>query len=144
MKNGILLLFISILLSCNSKENLKKPTWLIGKWKRTNEKPTKSTFDFWNNDLTGIGFTLKNSDTIFKEKMSIITIKDTLHLKIEGVNEAPTLFKFTQHSDSSFVCENQKNEFPKKIHYFLDKQQLKCKISNNEFSVDFIFDNIKN
>ncbi len=139
MKNYFLLFFVITLFSCK-KAQKPKPNWLVGKWERVNEKPGKSTFDFWNKDLTAIGFTLKESDTIFKEIMSIVTIKDTLHLKIEGVNEKPTLFKFTQQTDTSFVCENQENEFPKKIHYFLDKQQLKCKISNEEFYVDFVFD----
>ncbi len=140
MKNIILLLLVTVLFSCNSEQKSQHPNWLVGKWKRTNEKPSKNTFDFWNKDFTGIGFTLKKADTIFKETMSIVTVKDTLHLKIEGVNETPTLFKFTHQTDSSFVCENQENEFPKKIHYFLDKQQLKCKISNEEFSIDFVFD----
>lgn len=138
-----LLLVSFLLFSCNTKKKNKKPTWLIGKWERINEKPTKNTYEFWANNLTGTGFTLQQNDTIFKEIMSIVTIKDTLHLKVEGVNEKPTLFKFTQQTDTSFVCENKKNEFPKKIHYFLDKQQLKCKISNEEFSVDFVFDRIE-
>ena len=139
MKNYFLLFFIITLFSCQTETKNNKPNWLVGKWERSNEKPDKSTFDFWNKDLTGIGFTLKEKDTIFKEIMSIVTIKDTLHLKVEGVNEKPTLFKFTQQTDTSFVCENKENEFPKKIYYFLDKQQLKCKISNDEFSVDFVF-----
>lgn len=138
MKNYFLLLFAIALFSCK-KAQKPQPNWLVGKWERVNEKPGKSTFDFWNKDLTAIGFTLKESDTIFKEIMSIVTIKDTLHLKVEGVNEKPTLFKFTQQTDTSFVCENKENEFPKKIYYFLDNQQLKCKISNEEFSVDFVY-----
>ena len=139
MRYYLFILTCILFFSCQTDKKNNKPNWLFGKWERVNEKPDKSTFDFWNKDLTGIGFTLKESDTIFKEIMSIVNIKDALHLKIEGVNESPTLFKFTQQTDSSFVCENQENEFPKKICYYLDKQQLKCKISNEEFSVDFIF-----
>ena len=139
MRYYLFILTCMLFFSCQTEKKNNKPNWLFGKWERINEKPNKSTFDFWNKDLTGIGFTLKDKDTIFKEVMSIVNIKDTLHLKVEGVNEVPTLFKFTQQTDSSFVCENQENEFPKKIHYYLDKQLLKCKISNEEFSVNFIF-----
>lgn len=128
-----------VLYSCQVQNKLQKPTWLVGKWERINEKPDTSTFDFWDEDLTAIGFTLKKSDTIFKEIMSIVSIKDTLHLKVEGVNEKPSLFKFTQQTDTSFVCENPTNEFPKKIHYFKDNDRLKCKISNKTSSVNFIF-----
>ncbi len=137
-----LIILISILLFSCQKET-QKPNWLQGKWQRLNEKPTKTTFDFWNNDLTGIGFTLQENDTVFKETMSIVSIQNILHLKIVGVNEQPTLFKFTQQTDTSFVSENEQNEFPKKINYYMDGQQLKCKVSNDEFSIDFIFNKIE-
>ena len=143
MKNIFLFLFVTLLITCTPEQKLQQPNWLVGKWERTNEKPTKRTFDFWNKDLTGIGFTLQKKDTVFKETMSIVAINDTLNLKIEGVNESPTFFKFTQQTDSSFICENLKNEFPKKIYYFIDNNQLKCTISNDEFSVDFVFDKIR-
>lgn len=139
MRYFLFILACMLFICCQTETKNNKPSWLVGKWKRINEKPDKSTFDYWNKDLTGIGFTLKEKDTIFKEIMSIVTIKDTLHLKIDGVNETLTLFKFTKQTDSSFVCENLENEFPKKIYYFLDNHQLKCKISNDEFLVDFVF-----
>ena len=138
-----LLLLITLIVSCKTEKKQDYPDFLKGKWQRINEKPDKQTFDFWNDNLTGIGFTLKNKDTIFKEVMSIVSLKDTLYLKIEGVNEDPTLFKFTTQTENSFVAENKLNEFPKKIHYFKDGKQLKCKISNKEFSVDFVFDEMK-
>ena len=142
----IFLLFafsLFLIISCQTKKKQDYPDFLKGKWQRVNEKPGKQTFDFWNDDLTGVGFTLQNSDTIFKEVMGIVSLKDTLYLKVEGVNEAPTLFKFTKQTDSSFICENKLNEFPKKIHYFKDGKQLKCKISNEEFEVDFVFEKIR-
>lgn len=138
-----LLLLITLIVSCKTEKKQDYPDFLKGKWQRINEKPDKQTFDFWNDNLTGIGFTLKNKDTIFKEVMSIVSLKDTLYLKIEGVNEDPTLFKFTTQTENSFVAENKLNEFPKKIHYFKDGKQLKCKISNKEFSIDFVFDEMK-
>ena len=143
MRNLVLLFSLVLIISCNKVKKPQQPTWLIGKWERINEKPNKRTFDFWNKDLTGKGFTIRENDTVFKELMSIVTINDTLHLKVEGVNETPTLFKFTQQTDTSFVCENPENEFPKKIYYYKDGKQLKCKISNTKFSVDFVFKKLK-
>lgn len=66
-----------------------------------------------------MGFTIKNEITTFKEIMSIVEIKDTLHLKVEFVGKKPTFFKFTQQTDTSFVCENSQNEFPKRFIYIL-------------------------
>lgn len=143
MRYYIIILMSYLLFSCQTEKVNTKPNWLIGKWIRTNESSDKNTFEFWDNQLNGIGFTLKKSDTIFKEQMYFQNINDTLHLTVSGVNEIPTLFKITHQTDSSFICENNKNEFPKKIHYFKDQKQLKCIVSNNDFSIDFIFDKIK-
>ena len=80
--------------------------------------------------------------TIETETMAIIAIKDTLYLEVSGINEQPTLFKFTEQTDSSFVCENPQNEFPQKINYFLDNKQLKAIVSGDDFRIDFIFEKV--
>ncbi len=127
--------------SCgNKKKEVQKPSFLIGKWIRINNKKESITYETWNNNLKGLGYTLKNKDTSFKEILSIVEIKDTLFLKVEGVNKNPTYFKFTLQTDTSFVCENPKNKFPKKITYFKDGKQLKAEISADNFRIDFVFD----
>ena len=90
-------------------------------------------------NFKGIGYTKQGKKTSFKEILSIVTINDTLNLKVEGVNEKPTFFKFTAQTDTSFVCENLKNEFPKKIQYYLDNQHLKAIVSSEDFRIDFVF-----
>lgn len=143
MRHYLFILTCILLFSCQTEKKSQKPAWLYGKWKRTNEKPTKTTFEFWNKDLTGIGYTLKETDTVFKETMSIVTLNNNLYLKIEGINENPTIFKFIKQTDTSFICVNKQNEFPKKIHYYIEKNQLKCIISNSDLSIDFIFSEVK-
>ncbi|MDY0780130.1 DUF6265 family protein [Tenacibaculum sp. IB213877] len=128
------------ILSCQTEKNTKKPEWIIGKWVRSNDKPNQTTFETWYNNYTGIGYTLQETDTVFKENLSIIEKDNSLFLQVTGVNEQPTLFKFINQTDSSFTCENKQNEFPKKITYWAEKNQLKAKIANDDFSVDFIFD----
>ncbi|MGJ8745948.1 hypothetical protein [Polaribacter sp.] len=130
-----------LILSCNKEINKTlKPTFLIGDWIRTNNKKGSTTYETWKNNLQGLGFTLQEKDTTFKETLSIITVNDTLFLKVEGIHEKPTFFKFTQQTDTSFVCENPKNEFPKKIKYSLENNQLKAHVSNDEFNIDFVFE----
>lgn len=96
----------------------------------------------WNTNLVGMGYTLKDKKKSFQEILSIITINDTLHLEVKGVNETPTLFKFTNQTNTSFICENPKNEFPKKINYFIDNKQLKAIVSSDDFRIDFVFDKV--
>jgi hypothetical protein len=146
MKKILFILVFMFLFSCQ-KETSKtnKLSFLIGNWERLNDKPGSKTYEVWNTNLTGRGFTKKGQQTTFEEILSIVSINDTLHLKVEGVNEKPTLFKFTNQTDTSFVCENPLNEFPKKITYFIDKNQLKAIVASEDFRIDFIFErNTKN
>jgi hypothetical protein len=140
IRKYIALIFIALSFSC-SKNTIKsqKPLFLVGNWQRVNDKPNEKTFEVWKNNLTGIGYTLSKNKKIFEEDLRIITIKDTLYLEVTGVNQTATLFQFTSQTDSSFVCENPKNEFPKKIKYWLEKDTLRALVSSKDFSIDFNF-----
>lgn len=145
-----LLFLLTLLFSCKSepkkeivKSQLKKPSFLIGNWLRLNNKPNTTAYENWTKDFEGLGVTLKEKDTVFKETMSFEAIKDTLYLKVEGVNADATLFKITKQNDTSFTAENPKNEFPKTIKYWLESEQLKAKVANGEFAIDFVFEKMK-
>ena len=139
----IIATFLFLFLSCSKTEKDKEGLkWMQGEWIRLGDQPKKTTYEIWK-DTHGLGFTLQEKDTLFKEIMSIVRIKDTLFLKVEVVNENPTLFKFTQQTDTSFVCENPKNEYPQKIYYYLENKQLKAEVSNDDFKIDFVFESVK-
>lgn len=145
MKTFFFIFSFLLIISCHKEKNeIQKPTFLFGNWIRTNEKDSLITYETWQKNFSGIGLTLKGKDTTFFEQMKILERKDSLFLAISGVNETTTLFKIIEQTDSSFVSENLKNDFPKKIKYFLEKGKLKATISNNDFKVDFIFERIKN
>ncbi|WP_405564946.1 DUF6265 family protein [Polaribacter sp. Asnod6-C07] len=143
MKKLLILCSFLLIFSCNNNiKKTQKPTFLIGEWKRLNDKPGSQTYEMWNTNLVGMGYTMKGKTRSFQEILSIITIKDTLYLEVKGVNEKPTLFKFIEQTDTSFVSENPKNEFPKRIKYILDNKQLKASVSSDDFRIDFIFDKV--
>lgn len=131
-----------ILSSCKTENKVQKPNFLVGNWERINNEIGKKTYEIWKTDFTGLGITVKNKDTVFKEVLSIVSINDTLTLLVEGVNETPTLFKFTSQTDSSFVAENPAHDFPTKITYWLENKELKAHVSNSEFGIDFVFEKI--
>ncbi len=139
MKKIIVLLTIIAVTSCKTENTIQKPNFLIGNWERLDDKEGKKTYEIWKDNYTGLGLTLKDNDTVFKEILSIVSINDTLTLKVEGVNETPTLFKFTSQTDTSFIAENPTHDFPTKIKYWLENNQLKAHVSNNEFGIDFVF-----
>lgn len=139
MKKIIILTIIIIISSCKTKNKIQKPDFLVGNWERLNDEKGQKTIEVWNTNFTGLGITLKDKDTVFKEILSIVSINDTLTLKVEGVNETATLFKITNQSDTSFVAENPTHDFPTKIKYWLENKQLKAHVSNKEFGIDFVF-----
>jgi hypothetical protein len=144
MKKMLLFGCFILMLSCNKNSNkTQKPTFLIGEWKRLDDKPGNQTYEIWNTNLVGMGYTITGVKRSFQETLAIITIKDTLYLEVKGINEQPTLFKVTEQTDFSFVCENPQNEFPKKIKYYLENKQLKAIVSSDDFRIDFVFDRIK-
>lgn len=138
----VLILFLFV--SCQpKKENQQKPKFLIGQWKRLNDTEGNQTFETWNSDYTGFGYTLNNKKTTFQEELKIVRMNDQLVLEVTGVNEKPTLFHFTHQTDTSFVCENPQNEFPKQITYLKDGNFLKAIVASDDFRIDFVFEKIR-
>ncbi|CAM1374344.1 hypothetical protein [Tenacibaculum xiamenense] len=143
MRTLAILSLIFMFISCNSKVKSNRPSFLIGNWVRINNSPNTTTFENWDNNLNGFGYTIKEKDTTFKEILTIEKVKDTLNLKVTGVNDSPTYFVFTNQTDSSFTCINERNEFPKKIKYWKHKEKLYAKVSNEDIELDFIFERLK-
>ena len=124
--------------------DLKKLSWLEGKWERTNTKPGKKGFEVWNrissSELKGLGVSLNGSDTSFVEKIKII-VKDGAAYYVADVpeNKKEVFFKFTEFTDRGFVCENAEHDFPKKISYQKDGDKLKAVISGDGKSIEYLF-----
>jgi len=118
--------------------------WLLGDWRRMNDRPGRSTFEHWTrisgSAYQGLGYTLRNGDTIFKEHLKLHGDKGTWIFEVSGVNDDPTLFLVTRKSRRSFACENEQNEFPKFIEYSLVGKTLKAKISGAGQEVLFSFE----
>ena len=146
MKNLIGLLIILLGLSCSQKNTTHNFDWLIGSWILTNDKEGNITYEHWTKsssiEYRGLGYTLQNSDTIFKEQLRLIKINEDWSLEVKGVNEYPTLFLLTNHTENSFVCENKINEFPKNIAYSVHDNVLLAKISDGDTEISFSFEKI--
>ncbi|NLP57584.1 DUF6265 family protein [Lutibacter sp. B1] len=140
----IILIILIVLLCFSCKDNtIQKFDWMLGSWVRTNEDANKSTFEYWSKksseEYIGLGCTVKNGDTIFKENMRIIKIDEKWSFEVTGVNENSTVFLITDLTENGFVSENEMNEFPKKITYYLDGEVLIAKISDKDTEIPFLF-----
>ncbi|TRW27094.1 hypothetical protein FMM05_00135 [Flavobacterium zepuense] len=140
----LLLITISIHGQTSQQQTLSKIEWLTGKWNRTNGKPGQTGVENWikqsRDKFVGNGITLKGRDTIFSEKLQIIAQKDGIYyVAYVEENKKPVYFKFTEISDTGFVCENATHDFPKKISYQMTGKKLKVVVSGNGKSIDFEF-----
>lgn len=140
MKILLLILFAA---TTSFAQDVEKVAWLTGTWTRTNVKPGRSGVEVWdlkNGELIGRGVTMKGVDTAFVEKLKIVA-KDGKLFYVADVppNNGEVWFEFTSLGDKSFVCENPRHDFPKKIAYDLDGDNLKAVISAGEKSVDYLF-----
>ena len=155
MKKLVLFLLPVIFFSCNNVESPSAATdvadtnfdWLLTDWQRINEQEDRQTFESWskkdNSEYHGIGYTLKNSDTIWKETMKLVESNQTWSIEITGNGELkPTVFKLTKIEQEQFTSENPGNEFPKLIKYSRQGNQLKAVISDGEMEIPFEFKNI--
>ena len=151
-------LIMIFLFSCNEGDKANETrkasatieafNWLVGDWERTNEKPDKATYESWQKlDETkyiGIGFTLQNKDTIWKENVRLVREKNTWNFEVTGGDDlVPTVFRLTSIEKGKFVCENSENEFPKKIEYKKEGDKIKAMISGGDMEIPFEFERKK-
>lgn len=128
--------------SCQSTNQFE---WLIGSWQRTNDHEGSHTYEYWESvesgKLKGMGCTIVAGDAVFKEDMVLINRDGQWSLEVAGPNESPVIFMLTDMTDTSFVVENPAHDFPQKIVYFLDGEELKASISGEGVDeVDFSFE----
>lgn len=141
----ILILFFTctLLFSCLQEKKIKNLLCCLVNGNVFITKLVKELTSFGKMIFLELVFPYKKNDTVFEEVLHIITKNDSLFLQVTGVNETSTLFAFTQQTDTSFTAENKLNEFPKTIQYWKENNLLKANVSNDEFSIDFVFEKIK-
>ncbi len=154
MKKIILLLLVLSSYQSHSQQpstaitQLKDLHWLVGSWKRTNDKPGRTTIESWeklpSHELTGRSVTLRGQDTVFVEKFNLI-IKDNVLYYAADVpeNKKVIYFRITEASANGFVCENPEHDFPKKINYKKGGDKLNAQISGDGKAIDFFFEKMK-
>ena len=147
MKHLIALLsFMLFILSCNTKQTTIEDhpfKDMVGTWERQNDDEGKQTFENWEmknpNVFIGMGFTLQGLDTVFMENLKIHFQDAQWIFEVSGVHEEPISFPMTIVEKKYFTAENDKNPFPKKIAYTLNKGRLLAVISAGKDEILFEF-----
>ncbi|MDN5200051.1 DUF6265 family protein [Fulvivirgaceae bacterium BMA10] len=122
-------------------------SWLLGTW--LNDMGARKSYEIWkktsSTKFSGIGYTLKNRDTVFVEKLAILVENDEVFYSANVAHNAgPVLFKLTSSNNGVFEFENPEHDFPKKITYQLkEKGQLHAQISGSGKAIDFHFKKVE-
>lgn len=131
--------------SRQTKKDFKKLSWILDTWERTNVRPGSTAFETWQKEsgqvFTGMGVSMKGSDTTFVEKLRI-EIKDDKIYYVADVkqNATPTYFLMTEITDHGFKSENPDHDFPKVISYELKGDNLTAIISDGgQKKMGFVF-----
>jgi hypothetical protein len=156
MKNAFLIVLVLFCLGCEQKEKENKEEsqavsieknfdWLIGNWERINEKEGKQTYENWvklnDGAYRGIGFTIKDNDTVWQESIWLNKASETWNFEVKGKSDPmPTVFMVTAIEEGSFICENEENEFPKKIRYSKGENGIVAAISGGDMEILFEFE----
>lgn len=130
--------------SNDALRKFEKLGWLQYRWILTNGKPGQSGVEQWMKisavELRGIGATLAGGDTVFVEKLKILVEGNSIYYVADvRENQSPVRFRLTEISDSGFVFENPRHDFPKRIAYQLRDGKLKATISGNGKAIDYLF-----
>ena len=156
IKKLLTLFAVILLVSCkdhrqvNSVEN-PNPSfdYLLGNWARTNDEPGQKTFESWtkSNDTVynGISYTLKESDTIWREDVKLSKSGKRWNFSVlQKGQKDPTIFKVERMEKSSFVCTNATNDFPKRIEYRVNHDKIHALISGDgPEKIGFNFDRLR-
>ncbi|WP_425392674.1 DUF6265 family protein [Ekhidna sp.] len=147
MKKITLTLTLLIIAQLSLAQSLEDFKWLVGKWERHNVKPGTSAFEIWGKtggELTGMGVSMKGTDTTFTEKLKIIKKDGSMYYVADvSSNASPTYFKIMSVSTNGFVSENPQHDFPKKIEYILEGNRMTAIISAGEQKMGFVFEKIE-
>lgn len=143
MKKLIIPFFLLVSAQIGFAQSIDQLEWLVGKWQRANTRPGSQAFESWqksNEALIGIGVTLKGTDTVFVEKLKIVLKDGALNYVADvAQNGKPIFFKITSMNEKGFVSENPTHDFPKKIEYRLENDQLTATISGDGKAIPFVF-----
>jgi hypothetical protein len=124
--------------------DLKKIEWLCGEWTQNNGKEGKVSRERWlktPEGLDGLSVTISGTDTLFVEKMKIISRNGVLFYVADvPSNKGSVYFRFTALHDLGFTCENPAHDFPKKITYSMEANVLVATISGDGKSIPYTFE----
>jgi len=142
-------LIIFILTSCYrpaARESMQDLLQLNGKW-TSSESVLFNEYWHIKSDtlLLGLGFSLHENDTVFKEELKIFYLDGNVFYGAKvGESDQFILFKLTKAGKDSWIFENPEHDYPNIISYEIDGEHLFATTtnSNGNKKIEFIMKRI--
>ncbi len=116
------------------------PSFLEGTWKVENEEQYEHWDKLNDNSLKGTSYVMKNDQMIVGEYLDITRVGKTINYTSTVIGQnggKPVSFKLTK-SDNTFIFENPKHDFPKKIIYEkIDDVTVKVEVAGGDQSFGY-------
>jgi len=116
--------------------------WLTGHWQRGDDKPGRTTFEYWEKTTpalyAGLAYRMVEGDTVWQEDMRLYQTGTSWTLEVSGEGDK-ILFKVKEIIPTGFESTNPKHDFPKVISYELRGDSLYAVISGDGKEVPFTF-----
>ena len=126
-------------------DSIQSINWILGQWKSDDGK--NITLESWTEvsqeTYEGLGETHSKESKQLKSSESLRLVEmgsEVFYVAKVAHNEHPIAFKLTQCSSLLAVFENPAHDFPKKLEYQLDENQLTVIVSdgkNEGFKITF-------
>lgn len=122
---------------------LQPLAWLLGSWEREGLREGSSGVETWQVEgdaFVGSGKRLKGATLVFEEKLRLEADgTDVFYVADVAENPQPVRFRMVEQAGTSAVFENPAHDFPKRIAYRLEGEQLVVVTSGDGREVTFRF-----
>lgn len=128
-KYPYLVLAVMLMASCyrpTAGESFQDLKVLIGTWNARSGVQFNEQWTYANDSLLlGLGFSMKEADTVFKEQLRIILKQDSLYYgALVDHNKEFVYFKLSKATRHEWVFENSQHDYPNVIRYLVSKDSL--------------------
>lgn len=123
-KSGVVIVGLALLCAWTTKQtnHITKAEWLIGTWE--NKTPKGTIYETWSKEtdrkFSGKSYMIKDKDTIVFENLQLVQEQGGLFYipTVKNQNDGlPVRFVAKISSETQFIFENQKHDFPQTISY---------------------------
>jgi hypothetical protein len=117
--------------------HLEPLAWMAGSW--SSEQDGTRLEEHWiqpsGATMLGVNRTVRDGRTVFFEYLRIERSDDGVVLQASPLGRAPTVFTLVELTEGRVVFENPDHDFPQRIIYWRDGDELRARIEGDENGV---------